>query len=1014
MLPHRQWDGLSGSVTSARCAIPPYIGGELTRVLSVLVLSSVSVPLLSATVVTQSERFENLPLRFEENLGRVGNGARYIARGEGYRLSLAPSESWLEWKSERIRTRLVGANPDVQMDAVDPLSGSANYFVGPAANWKTDVRGYGRVRYHEVYPGIDLIFHGEQSRLEYDFVLAPRANPRRIRLELSGQRGIRIDANGDLVISTKAGEIRWKRPETYQSIAGERRLVEARFVVEHGNTVRLRVGSYDQDRELVIDPTLNYATYLGREGDEGARGIGMDAAGNVYIAGKTNSSDLPVVSAVQPVYGGGTANFINGDAFIAKFSPAGALLYLTYLGGMGDDVATALAVDAAGNAYITGATTSSDFPTVNAYQGKLAGFGGQTCYRTGDAFVAKLSPSGKNLLYSTYLGGSEDDMGVAIAIDGQGNAYVAGSTLSKNFPVTSGVYQAANKGVGGEVLKPDGCIGFEPGDAFVTKLGPTGQPIFSTYLGGSSDDMALAIAVDQSSDVYVSGWTISSDFPTTPGAYQLVLGGTDSQNFFYNTGDGFLTKLNSSGSKLVYSTYFGGAGDDTVSGIAVDGSGNVYMTGNTSTMNLPTSPGAFQATYGGYITLPFLIEYSFGDAFVGKMNPSGSALLYLSYLGGEANDGGLAIAIDAPGNAYVTGFTDSRLFPRTPDAFQSGLAGDGNGQPVTGQNGLFLYGDAFLAVVNPTATKLIYCTYYGGSLDDGGAGLTLDANGNVYVTGGTFSSNLPVTSTAAQKTYGGSLYPTFPIGDAFYAVFSGFALTGPVVNAVANSASNVGPPISPGMVFTAYGTGMGPQTLAGAQLDSSGHLASTVSGAQMLFDGVPAPIVYVSATQFAGIVPYEVAGKSTTQVVAMYQGQQSQPLTVSVAAAAPGLYSLDFSGTGEAAAYNQDGTLNSASNPAAKGSIIVVYGTGEGVLTPVPTDGSIAAAPPTWQPEQTISLTVGGLPATIIYANTAPEEVAGLLQVDAQLSPNTPSGSEAVVLTVGSVNSQANLTVFVQ
>jgi uncharacterized protein (TIGR03437 family) len=984
----------------------------VTRNLSVLVLASVSLQLLSAAVVTQSERFENLPLRFEENLGRATGGARYIARGEGYRLNLALSESWLDWKSERIRTRLLGANPDVQMDAADLLSGSANYFVGSAANWKTDVRGYGRVRYHQVYPGIDLIFHGEQSRLEYDFVLAPRANPRLIRLEISGQRGIRIDANGDLVISTRTGEIRWKRPETYQSIAGGRRPVEARFVVEHGNTVRLRVGSYDRDSELVIDPTLSYATYLGAEANDAARGIGVDAAGNVYIAGKTTSPDLPVVNAVQPAYGGSTANYFAGDAFVAKFSPAGALLYLTYLGGSRDDGATALAVDAAGNAYITGATISSDFPTAHAFQAQFQGFGGSGYARFGDAFVAKLNPSGNQLLYSTYLGGVQDDIGLAIAVDSAGNAYVAGGTLSPNFPVTNGVFQSTYQGGGGEPTRTGGRIFWDPGDAFVTKLSSAGQPVFSTFLGGTRDDVALTIAVDSSSNVYVGGWTLSSDYPTTAGAYQTSFGGTEPQNQFFNTGDGFVSKLNSAGTKLMYSTYFGGAGDDMVTAITVDGAGNAYLTGSTSTTNLKTSPGALQAGYAGYITLPFFIEQLFGDAFVAKLNSSGSAFLYLTYLGGENNDAGWAIAVDSSGNAYVTGFTDSRIFPHTPDAFQASLSGDGNGIITTPD--LILYGDVFLDVVNPSGTKLVYGTYFGGTLDEGGLGLALDGTGKVYITGITLSNNLATTANAAQRTYGGDQPSvSFPMGDAFLATFSGFT-AGPALSAISNSASNAVPPIAPGMVFTAYGSNLGPQTLAGAQLDSSGRLASMVSGAQMLFDGVPAPIVYAQANQFAGIVPYSVAAKSTTQVVVVYQGQQSQPLSVPVAAAAPGLYSLDFSGSGQAAAFNQDGTLNSASTPAAKGSIIIVYGTGEGVLTPVPADGSIAAAPPTWQPEQPMSLTVGGLPTTIIYANTAPQEVAGLLQVNAQLSPNTPSGSQPVVLTVGSVKSQANLTVFVQ
>jgi uncharacterized protein (TIGR03437 family) len=976
----------------------------------VLLLSNAIMPILLADVIPPTKRLHDLPLRFEESLAPTSSGIRYTARGEGYLLTLTPTESWLEWKSDRVRTRILGASPNLQMVAEEPLPGSTNYFVGRAENWKTNVPGYGRVRYHEVYRGVDLVFHGEQGRLEYDFILAPGANPGLIRLEITGQRGLRIESNGDLVIDTSASEIRWNRPETYQSIGGQRHRVESRFVIKRGNLVSIQVGKYDRDRELVIDPTLSYATFLGREANEGARGIGLDAAGNIYIAGKTTSPDLPVVSALQPVYGGGTANSFSGDAFIAKFSPAGALLYLTYLGGSGDDGATALAVDAAGNAYVTGATTSTDFPTANAYQAHFGGLGGSGYSRFGDAFVTKLSPSGNRLLYSTYLGGSLDDIGFAIAVDSAGNAYVAGGTVSPNFPVTNGVYQSTYNGGGGEPLRTNGLIYYDPGDAFVTKFNSSGEPVFSTYLGGSRDDLAMTIAVDSSNNVYVGGWTLSFDFPTTPGAYQRTFGGTEEQNFFFNTGDGFVTKLNPSGTALVFSTYFGGMGDDVVGGLAVDPTGNVYITGSTSTMDLKTSPGALQTAYAGFVILPFQIEQLFGDAFVGKLNPSGSAFVYLTYLGGENNDAGNAIAVDASGNAYVTGFTDSRIFPRTPDAFQSSLAGDGNGD----QGDLFLYGDVFLDVVNPTGTKLVYGTYFGGIMDEIGGAIALDGTGKVYITGVSESNNLPITANAAQKTYGGAQQvPPFPRGDAFYAVFSGFPVP-PVLNAIGNSASNAPPPVSPGMVFTAYGSGVGPQTLAGAQLDASGHLASTIAGAQILFDNVPAPIIYTQANQIAGIVPYEVAGKSTTQVVAVFQGLQSVPLAVPVAAAAPGLYSTDFSGTGQAAALNQDGSFNSSSNPAAKGSVIVLFGTGEGLLKPTPPDGAIAAASPVWQPQQAISLTVGGMPATILYANTAPQEVAGLLQVDAQLSANTPSGSQPVVLTVGSINSQAKLTIFVQ
>src|SRR5579864_7659365 len=422
----------------------------------------------------------NLPLRFEENQGRdPKRAAKFIARGPGFFLSLAPAESWLVWGAARMHTRLIGANRNASMEPEQRLSGMANYFLGDREQWRTDVIGYARIKHRNVYDGIDLVFHGEQGRLEYDFVLAPKADPARIRLELTGQGGLQVDDNGDLVVSTSAGEIRWKRPDSYQDIGGRRVPVAGRFVVSDGRTVRFALGAYDTARTLIIDPTLSYSTYLGGSGNDFARGVGIDGSGNVYVAVGTTSPNLPVLSPFQNSYRGGGSDFLGGDAFVAKFSPSGTLLYITYLGGAADDVALALAVDSAGGAYITGFTVSYDFPVAGKpYQPQFGGSGGLSFTVFGDAFVAKLSPSGNQLIYSTYLGGSQDDIGTAIAIDGSGNAFVTGTTVSRNFPTTSGAYQTVLHGGNQEPLEP--CCGgpfINAGDAFVAKLDPTGSTL---------------------------------------------------------------------------------------------------------------------------------------------------------------------------------------------------------------------------------------------------------------------------------------------------------------------------------------------------------------------------------------------------------------------------------------------------------------------------------------------------------------------------------------------------------
>ncbi len=561
---------------------------------------------------TRSELLAKLPLRFEESSRQTAHpSAQYTARGQHFLLSLARTENWMEWSGPEgrratVNTRLRNSNPNARIDPEGLSSAAVNYFVGVSKNWRTGVRGFERVRYRDVYPGIDLLFHGEQERLEYDFIIAPGADPKRIELDLSGQREARVSKEGDLIISTDAGEIEWKRPEIFQDVAGTRKQIAGQFVLSGARSVRFEIAAYDRRRPLVIDPVLKYSTYIGHKGNDSARGIAVDRAGNVYVSGATSTSDLDTVSAYQPNFGGMTAGVLTGDGFIAKFSPTGALLYLTYLGGSFDDGITAIAVDASGNAYLTGETNSSDFPLVNPFQSTFAGMGGSVS-RTGDAFVAKLNPTGNQLLYSTYLGGSQDDIGLAITIDAAGNAYIAGATASQNFPVTAGVaFQSTFGGAGGEPIRhqTDTVPLWEPGDAFAAKLDPTGSKLlYSTYLGGSADEAALSIALDAANNVVLGGCTISRNFPTK-NAMQGAYGGDEVQNFFFTLGDGFIAKLNSTGSDLVYSTYFGGSGDDCITAIALDSSGSVYMTGNTTSRDLTVSQGAYQSVYAGYYTLP--------------------------------------------------------------------------------------------------------------------------------------------------------------------------------------------------------------------------------------------------------------------------------------------------------------------------------------------------------------------------------------------------------------------------
>jgi hypothetical protein len=463
---------------------------------------------------------------------------------------------------------------------------------------------YGRVHYDEVYPGVDLVYYGNQQRLEYDFVVAPGADPGAIALAFTGTDRVEVDARGDLVLHVAGGEIRQPRPFLYQEVGGARQEISGGYVLDAQHQVHFQVGAYDPSRPLVIDPVLAYSSYFGGSGYawEGDKDIGndiaVDAGGNFYVAGATNS-----------------LGWWHADAYVAKFDPTGStLLYFTYLDGYGwDDYAHGLALDAAGNAYVTGELET--WPLML------------------NAFAAKLSPTGNPYYYVAVSGysGYDRDIGRDIGVDAAGNAYMIGETSASDFPITWGAFQPTYGG------------GLD--DAFVVKLDWQGGLVYSTYLGGSQDEEGHGIAVDAAGNAYVTGWTESTNFPTTWGSFQPSSGGLI---------DAFVTKLDPFGSGLVYSSYLGGGWYDYGYGIAADLAGNVYVTGKTSSSADFPIWNAFQPTYGGYAS----------DGFVTKVNAEGSALVYSSYLGGYSWDEGSAIAVDGWGNAYLTGYTNSSFdFP---------------------------------------------------------------------------------------------------------------------------------------------------------------------------------------------------------------------------------------------------------------------------------------------------------------------------------------------------------------
>ena len=655
-------------------------------VLGLLIATFIATLSLTPNAATSIDTtYGKLPMSFEKNDGQSRPGVDFIARGSGYSVSLARGEAVLTLKkqgreesSATIRMALDGAGPS-QGAGEDQLPGHVNYYVGnDRAKWYPNVHTYAKVRYPGVYPGIDILYYGNQGSLEYDFIVSPGADPGVITLAFTGA-AVNIEKNGDLVFATAGGSLSMLRPYIYQDINGARRAVEGSYVKRADGRIGFVVGPYDSDRPLVIDPVLLYSTYLGGIGADGALAIAVDQSGNAYITGQTISAggdyDAFVAkidasgSSLQYVsyfagsgedYGTGIAvdasgtayvagrtrssNFVttsgafqtsyngDGDAFVTKFRSDGLLLYSTYLGGSGFDAAYAIAIDASGNAYVTGHFYTSNFPTtLGAYQTATNG-----AY---DAFVAKLNPSGSALVYSTYLGGNGDDGGLGIAVDSLGNAHVTGSTNSNTFPVLNAV---------------QGTFGGDY-DAFVTKLRPDGSAlIYSTYLGGSLREFGRGIAVDSLSNAYIAGQTSSSNFPTTSGAHQTTHGGEY---------DAFAVKINPSGSTFVYSTYLGGPKTDAANAIAVDSAGNAYVTGNNYEGEFPLKD-ELQSVYHAY---------SF-EGVLAKFAPDG-ALMYSTYLGGASNDVALGIAVDLLGRAYIAGSTQSTDFPITPGTLQASNGG---------------------------------------------------------------------------------------------------------------------------------------------------------------------------------------------------------------------------------------------------------------------------------------------------------------------------------------------------
>jgi uncharacterized repeat protein (TIGR01451 family) len=804
------------------------------------------------------ENYAALPLSFEANQGQADTSVGFLARGQGYTLFLTSQravlflqklqesrprheelggpdagstparlqvlgdhmslEPRLEARSGKqrrglqgaattnsarltaagLQMQLLGANSGAETIGEDRLPGKNNYFIGnDPKKWRTNIPTYAKVRMENVYPGVDLVYYGNQGQLEYDFVLQPGADPHAIKLAFnsfpsdrtpsdssaaSEQLPVRIDANGDLVVPVHGGEVRFHKPVIYQSGPGEdtqavphRISVGGSYALTAKNEVTLAIGEYDKSRPLVIDPVLVYSTYLGGSQQEQGYGIAVNASDNIYVTGYTLSKDFPTSNALQASNNSALPD--GASAFVTKFTADGsALLYSTYLGGSATAYAYGIAVDRSGNAYLTGQTDSTDFPTVNAVQAAYAG--------EQDSFVSKLSADGSALLYSTYLGGSGNDEAYGIAVDGSDSAYVIGRTDSTNFPTTSGAFQTTIQG---------------PINAFVTKFTSDGSALaYSTYLGGNRGDQGAGIAVDASGSAYVTGSTVSTNFPTV-NAFQSSLQDIQAA---------FVTKFTADGSALLYSTYLGGSsrvtngiliGGSGGRGIAVDRFDNAYVTGATYCTNFPVTSNAFQASNRA-------ASGEGQNAFVTKFDASGSVPVYSTYLGGSIWDQATAIALNSFGNAFVTGYTEDSDFP-TVNPIQA----NNNAASTGGRN-------AFVTEFTSGGSGLAYSTYLGGSAEDMAYGISVDRFGNAYITGGASSSNFP-TANAFQATKNNQSFTVF------------------VAKIVGNSAafvvSNAAASIAPSGSLIAYiitALNKGPDTATGVNIVDVIPVGTTFAG----------------------------------------------------------------------------------------------------------------------------------------------------------------------------------------
>lgn len=923
----------------------------------------------------------SIPLHFEPNRGQVASDARYVAAAQGYTLLLSDTAVTTTFSSRAsLRMNLPRSIPNGE----GPLPGKSNYYMGahPPA-WRTNVPHYGSVRYRSLFPGIDLAIYGQSGRFEYDWLVAPGADASAIRFSFTGASGIRVDQNGDLVLRVAGGEMRHCKPSAYQMEDGLRHSIPIDYLVTRTRAVGFHVGPYDRNLPLVIDPVIVYSVGFGGHGyspqtpqpvfyGDAGTSMALDRSGNIYIGGTSFSPDFPLVHSLPNESCPGSCS--TGASFVAKLSPDGkTLLYSTYLVGGNPNPASfitgfAITADPDGNVYATGTASAQGFPRVGGGAVSTAG--------VDNVFVVKLDPSGA-LLGSTLFGGSAEDAGTSIQLGPDGMLYVAGTTVSPDFPTTPGAYQTGPSSAVSQhyvflVKLNPGALNGAQAIIYSTYLGPGGGPIVATGPGGS------AYVAASTGSAYVAASTGWGPWRTTPSAFQPQCKTTP------NCTNAVLAKVDPTGARLLYATYFGGSGTETVGGLFVDASGSAYVSGTTSSVDLPVTSTAFQ-TKGP----PPNAYYTVSAAFVAKFSPDATQLTYATYLSGTAGSKGHGITVGAAGNAYVAGETQSDDFPirsgiqvslQNVVCFRYGASGMVQGLVYCASAGT-------LAVLNPSGSGLVWSTFLGGGAVYAAA---LDAAGNVYATGSSIGlPGLPGGTVDSAPTNAAGLVKIAPQGTPLQ--FSWDGLT--------NAASfSPGLP-APGGLATLFVHGL---DVAGTVVANTTPLPTELAGVSIAVDGVSAPILAVASLPAAGAdaeqinfqVPFEVSGQwragALNLVEVRYKGLSTYAAPTAVG---PGIFTLPDGSP--AIQHASDFTPVSVSNPAAKGETIVVYLTGLGPVSSRPQTGMPSTGPAPVGACPIPAYVIGGVTrqdANILYAGLTPGYV-GLYQVNLRIPMDAPSGS---------------------